>query len=199
MEPFSPDSRFALIADFTDASDHSVTSPAFISWHWKMDVWDLEQDAQTVSLERSSQLAYVSEEIEVRFSRDGSRVFCFPNGFVWDARTGKIVLEKPGDGAQLSQDEAKMLASDPRGALFLYDARTGERLALLSAQGNTISAFALSPDGTQVLTAQDKAAFFWARRRPEYWWGVAWLPEFWLTILFAGGLAWSVRRDRRTL
>jgi hypothetical protein len=39
----------------------------------------------------------------------------------------------------------------------------------------------------------------YTRRRPERWWGVAWLPEFWLTLLFAPALAWSVWRDRRTL
>jgi len=37
------------------------------------------------------------------------------------------------------------------------------------------------------------------RRRPEYWWGVAWLPEFWLTLLFAAALAFSLWRDRRVL
>jgi hypothetical protein len=36
-----------------------------------------------------------------------------------------------------------------------------------------------------------------SRRRPEYWWGVAWLAEFWLTALFAGALGWSVWRDRK--
>ena len=39
----------------------------------------------------------------------------------------------------------------------------------------------------------------WSRRRPEYWWGVAWLPEFWLTLICAGALRWSVWRDRRDL
>jgi len=37
------------------------------------------------------------------------------------------------------------------------------------------------------------------RRRPEYWWGIVWLPEFWLTILLAGGFLVSVWRDRRRL
>jgi len=39
----------------------------------------------------------------------------------------------------------------------------------------------------------------WHRRRPEYWWGIAWLPEFWLTIVLAGGFVVSVWRDRRRL
>ncbi|MCY3024006.1 MAG: WD40 repeat domain-containing protein [Planctomycetota bacterium] len=36
-------------------------------------------------------------------------------------------------------------------------------------------------------------------RRPEYWWGIAWLPEFWLTLVFAAGVVWSVYKDRSTL
>jgi len=36
-----------------------------------------------------------------------------------------------------------------------------------------------------------------SRRRPEPWWGLAWLPEFWLTLIFGCGLAWSVWRDQR--
>lgn len=37
------------------------------------------------------------------------------------------------------------------------------------------------------------------RRRPEYWWGLAWLPEFWLTVVFGIALIWSLRRDWKTL
>jgi hypothetical protein len=37
------------------------------------------------------------------------------------------------------------------------------------------------------------------RRRPEYWWGVAWLPEFWFALAFGVGLGWSAWRDRRRL
>ncbi len=35
---------------------------------------------------------------------------------------------------------------------------------------------------------------FWHRRRPEFWYGFAWLPEFWLTVILAGALLWSVTR-----
>jgi len=35
----------------------------------------------------------------------------------------------------------------------------------------------------------------WQRRRPEYWWGIAWLPEFWLALMFGLGLVWSVWKD----
>ena len=45
----------------------------------------------------------------------------------------------------------------------------------------------------------DGTVLAWHRRRPEYWWGVAWLLEFWLTIILTGTLLWSLRRDMLTL
>jgi len=59
----------------------------------------------------------------------------------------------------------------------------------------------MSGDGQWVVIHSLNAnkAFIWRRRRPEYWWGVAWLPEFWLTALFAGALGWSVWRDGKRI
>lgn len=37
------------------------------------------------------------------------------------------------------------------------------------------------------------------RRRSPVWYGIIWLPEFYLTLLCAIGLIWSVWRDRRTV
>ena len=37
----------------------------------------------------------------------------------------------------------------------------------------------------------------WCRRRPEEWWGIAWLWEFWLTIAMGGLLTWSIIQDIR--
>jgi WD40 repeat protein len=34
-----------------------------------------------------------------------------------------------------------------------------------------------------------------ARRRPEPWWGIAWLPEFWVTLICSFSFAWSVWRE----
>jgi len=52
-------------------------------------------------------------------------------------------------------------------------------------------------NGREIVTARDGIITIWSPNRPPYWWGVAWLPEFWLTVLFAGALVWSVWRDRR--
>jgi hypothetical protein len=37
----------------------------------------------------------------------------------------------------------------------------------------------------------------WHCRRS--WWGIAWLPEFWLTVVFGIALGWSLLRDFREL
>jgi len=35
------------------------------------------------------------------------------------------------------------------------------------------------------------------RRRPEHWWGVLWLPEFWAVVFFGGAFLWNLRREWR--
>lgn len=37
------------------------------------------------------------------------------------------------------------------------------------------------------------------RNRPDSWWGIAWLPEFWMAVVFGTALFWSLRRDFRML
>ncbi len=39
----------------------------------------------------------------------------------------------------------------------------------------------------------------WHRRRPEQWWGIAWLWESWAVLAFGMGLAWSVVKDWKGL
>lgn len=34
------------------------------------------------------------------------------------------------------------------------------------------------------------------RRRPEAWWGIAWLWEFWVVVALTAAMIWSLRRDR---
>ena len=63
----------------------------------------------------------------------------------------------------------------------------------------------MAPGGERVATclldndAAGALVSIWDRKRPEYWWGVAWLPEFWLTVVLGVGLVVSVWRDQRLL
>ncbi len=45
----------------------------------------------------------------------------------------------------------------------------------------------------------DKTLRLWHNRRPEQWYGVFWLPEFWLTVVLGVGLLWSLWRDRTAM
>lgn len=47
---------------------------------------------------------------------------------------------------------------------------------------------------TPSVDARYKQVQVWHRRRPEFWYGFAWLPEFWLTVILAGALLWSISR-----
>jgi hypothetical protein len=48
-------------------------------------------------------------------------------------------------------------------------------------------------------SGKDNRAVVLRKVRPEQWYGVAWLPEFWITVICAGGLLWSVYRRRITI
>jgi len=57
-----------------------------------------------------------------------------------------------------------------------------------------------SPDGREIVVGElDGTVSIYRRRRPEWWWGVFWLWEFWLTAALAGVFVWSVWRDRGAL
>ena len=55
------------------------------------------------------------------------------------------------------------------------------------------------PDGKRIVTAsEDGTARIWRRTRPEWWWGVFCMLEFWFAAGFAAGLVWSLLADKRT-
>ena len=57
-----------------------------------------------------------------------------------------------------------------------------------------------TPDGEGIVAVSSSGkVYHLRRRRPEWWWGIFWLWEFWLTVVFAGLFVWSVVRDRRAL
>lgn len=70
----------------------------------------------------------------------------------------------------------------------LYVSERGILIPVFSSDGNLLVSFDWIGDG-----------FLSKKRRPEPWWGLAWLPESWLTAVFALLLVWSLARDVRTL
>lgn len=57
--------------------------------------------------------------------------------------------------------------------------------------------FTSRPDQFITYNLSGKDKYLWGRSRPDPWWGVAWLPEFWITIVLAAALIWSIVRDAR--
>lgn len=81
----------------------------------------------------------------------------------------------------------------------IWDLRSLEKLYEFP-DVNRVSRAATSYSGVRVAFAcADTGIFVFKRNRPEQWWGVAWLPEFWLTVVFGIALIWSLRRDWKTL
>lgn len=94
---------------------------------------------------------------------------------VWDVNTGREIV-----------------------ALFGHEPYPDAHVAHKHLSGIQVWSATFSPDDQRIVTTgRDGTARIWQRRRPEYWWGVAWLPEFWLALVLALSMLWSIRRDRR--
>ena len=145
------------------------------------------------------------------FSPDGRRCLrrSIPDGMhsdgwsLLDLITGRQIAFIPKTweprGSCFSPDSQRIATADYSGCVGIHDAADGRLLQTqhLAMQCRWVE---FSDDGEMLLVVDRRFQVRLCRRqRFEYWWGLAWLPEFWLTILFAAGLVWSVWRDRRQL
>jgi WD40 repeat protein len=70
---------------------------------------------------------------------------------------------------------------------------------VLKGHADAVYNAAFSPDGKRIVTASDDGtARIWRRTRPEWWWGIFYMLEFWFSAGFAVALVWSLLADRRT-
>jgi WD40 repeat protein len=125
-------------------------------------------------------------------------------GHVWDIESGRETAALYGFdkglicGAEFSTDGQRLVTKADDRTIRVWDRMNGEQLACIPASQNSQIVFL--PDGRSILSGRTPHdVCIWSRRRPEYAWGVACLPEFWLTIVFAAALVWSVFRDRKRI
>ena len=137
------------------------------------------------------------------YSPDGKNIASGDDPEVWDVESGTKLFELKCDKAvetlEYSPDGRLIQTAWSDGAVRIWDAKTGLQCAEFfeNTHKKYLNDSEFSPDGQRIVTAShDETAQIWQRRRPEAWWGVAWLPEFWMAIVFAVALIWSVRRDR---
>ena len=50
-------------------------------------------------------------------------------------------------------------------------------------------------DTVWIVDGRNRKILVYERRRPEWWWGVYRLPEFWLVLVFGVSAAWSLKAD----
>lgn len=137
------------------------------------------------------------------FSDDGSRIIGYSSKrfVIWNISGGTPILDLSFKDIQMVVEGSRILSWSRLETAFdqlaIWDVHSGQRLCSLRGHERGIVEARLSRNGDRAMSWDESCASVWSRRRPEYWWGIAWLPEFWLTVLFAGALGWSVWRDRK--
>lgn len=129
--------------------------------------------------------------------KDWKRVVCYSieNG------TERYQIEDPEGNSSLrasyNGDTLAMLQGKPRCAKIF---REGKCVFIFPNRKHEPLGLDLNPTCDELsINCEDEVVEVWRRRRPEFLWGVAWLPEFWLTVVFSVLLVWSFVRDFRTL
>ncbi len=84
--------------------------------------------------------------------------------------------------------------------LAIWDATAGNLLTqFASHDGFESFQCCISPSGNHAYVSSKDELAIWSRRRPEGRWGMAVMPELWLTILLTCALLWSLLRKDRPL
>jgi hypothetical protein len=142
-------------------------------------------------------------EFDYAFSTDTQAVIIVDdhgNVSVRDVGTWRLAWqsEEPRCGLAAISQDGRRVATAENALIAIREAGTGLLLDAVAFAGNNETSLILTKNGDYLFAEGNHIKQIWHRRRPEYWWGVAWLPEFWLTALFAGALVWSVWRDRKS-
>ena len=131
----------------------------------------------------------------VEFSPDGNRIVAMwgTRPYVFDAHRGITLAHLPFP--ESNPDVAAFKRAFQKIAGYFTD-RFDDPGAnpFLGGPGHSFAA-RFSLDGEKIVGNVYDELLVWRRRRPEWWWGVAWLPEFWIALVLTAALAWSVRRD----
>ena len=124
---------------------------------------------------------------------------------VWDEQTKAELFEIEREYAALrvtcSPDGKKLLVLVGKG-VSLLSATDGTEFYTFKGLAFPIGSFGFQANGRYIEFERDdlttpsaRKVEVWRRNRPEYRWGIIWLPEFWLSLVFGCAFVLSVRRD----
>jgi WD40 repeat protein/tRNA A-37 threonylcarbamoyl transferase component Bud32 len=121
-------------------------------------------------------LVHEASVLSAEFSRDGQRVVTgAADGSVrvWNAQTGKLLLELPSHAARVrhavfSPDGQRIVSASEDGTARIRDAHTGQELTPVLRHNDKIRRVRFSPDGNLVVSASaDATARLWNSRTGE--------------------------------
>jgi WD40 repeat protein len=119
----------------------------------------------------------------------------------YDLQTSKKLHDTSDSVAYLSPDRRSFLLDRfEMHDLSIRSVKTGQIIQSFKGERLWLSQHSLfSSDSRSFITHNDKQKkiTLWTRHRPEPWYGLAWLPEFWLTLLLAPAALVSLWRDQK--
>lgn len=173
-------------------------------------LFDLEnngkQTATLTEVPRYTDLFFLPDSRHIAGWPDPMRNEWTSRIIVWDVRGGPPLTSLPDSLETIEQDSC-VVCGRREPVITLHDACSGQELFKLNCSVRAASVFesansrylmSVGPDGKS-----HDVVNVWERRRPTTHTGptthigITSLPEFWLTVLFAGALGWSIWRDRK--
>jgi len=127
---------------------------------------------------------------------------------LWDVRTGKekAVFDHGGKllSVAMSFDGGRVVTTATDNYARIWDGASSKLLFNIKTT-QTIIASSISRDANHVIVltknvmgeSSSPSISMWTRRRPELWWGLAFMPDVYLTVFLICGLIWSVLVQRR--
>ncbi len=182
MALFSPDGRRIVTASNDDTAR----------------IWEASSGREVACLRGHS-----ANLCSAAFSRDGARVVTTSfdgTARIWDADSGALLVTLrcqtgPVLNAAFSHYGKEVFTAGTDGTVRAWDAGTGRQLAILSGHKGVVQSVAVTPSGKIISTGEDGTVRVWNYNHPDTTYGVASLPEFWITMLLAGAAVWSLWRD----
>jgi WD40 repeat protein len=145
------------------------------------------------------------------FSSGGGRLVAggeYGGTLVWDLMSGRclaqrkehlLAFDSAGRRVATAETYFSRWYSEPQvlDILHIIEADSGMTLAVLKSGLESVTCASFSPDGRSLAVAGLFGTVkVYHRHRPEQWWGIFYMREFWFSAVFAAALVWSLFTDK---
>lgn len=162
-------------------------------------VWDLKSGSLIFELDRDH------ADLEVAYSPDGRFIATADDSTIriWDSGTGILRRTLSGHAGLLGfswfDEKDRILSWGTDRTARIWDTSRGSCLAVLSGHPGWVNnAIFVSDNRIATSSGRRESAVIniWRRARPEYYWGVMYLPHFWIAISLVALTIWSASATR---